>query len=166
LRNLTESQSLLTIFANFAEKNFQGSLQEMKLGSPASPNPAEMFAFSPVEVTPKVRPSISCKQIMIALLFAANGRLILNPLPKGSKCHQDNFIANLLPALNRVRTGNARFKVAMTLIVHMDLSMCHNGAKMTEKMSFNRLRRATHPADSPDISPCDFWPFGTKQGMI
>jgi hypothetical protein len=28
------------------------------------------------------------------------------------------------------------------------------------------LRRARHPANSPDISPCDFWVFGTIQEMI
>jgi hypothetical protein len=32
--------------------------------------------------------------------FTANGRLILDALPKGSKYNQNYFIDNLLPALN------------------------------------------------------------------
>jgi hypothetical protein len=48
----------------------------------------------------------------------------------------------------------------------MDYSMCHNGAKITKKMSLKALGRAPHPAYSPDISPCDFCAFRTIEGMI
>jgi hypothetical protein len=72
-------------------------------------------------------------------VFTTNGRLILDALPKGSKYNQDYFIDNLLQALNHVRTGNPRLKVAPSLTVHMDNSTCHNGANVTEKMSLNGL---------------------------
>jgi hypothetical protein len=72
-------------------------------------------------------------------LFKANSPLILDALPKGSKYNQDYFIDNRLPALNQVRTGNGRLKVAPTLMVHMDNSMCHDGPKITEKMSLKGL---------------------------
>jgi hypothetical protein len=45
-------------------------------------------------------------------------------------------------------------------------SMCHNRAKITEKMSLKGLTRAPHPAHSPDIGPCDFWAFGTIKEII
>jgi hypothetical protein len=90
----------------------------------------------------------------------------LDALPKGSKSNQDYVIDNLLPALNRVRTRNVRRKVAPTLMVHMDNSMCHKGAKSIEKMPLKGLGRALHPAHSPDISHYDFWAFATIQGMI
>jgi hypothetical protein len=85
----------------------------------------------------------------------------LDALPKGSKSNQDYFIDNLLPALNQVRTGNARHKGEPALIVHMDNSMCHNGAKITEKISLKGLGRVPQPADSRDTGPCSFWAFGT-----
>jgi hypothetical protein len=44
--------------------------------------------------------------------------------------------------------------------------MCDKGAKITEKMSLKGLRRAPHPAYSPDLSPCDFWAFGAIKDMI
>jgi hypothetical protein len=59
-----------------------------------------MLASSPAQVTPRVRPSISCKTVIITFLFLANGLLILDILSKGSKGNQDPFIDNLLPALN------------------------------------------------------------------
>jgi hypothetical protein len=90
----------------------------------------------------------------------------LDALPKGSKCNQDYCIDNILLGLDQVRTGNARHKVAMTLMMHMDNSMDHNGAKFSEKMSLNGLGRVSHPAYSPDISSCDFWTFRTIKEMI
>jgi hypothetical protein len=92
--------------------------------------------------------------------------LILDALSKGSKCNQDLFIDNLLPALNQVRTGNGRHKLVPTLMVHMDNSMCHNGAKIIEKMLLKRLGRALDPAHSLELNSCDFWAFGTMKGMI
>jgi histone-lysine N-methyltransferase SETMAR len=99
-------------------------------------------------------------------LFTANGRLILDVLSKGSKYYQDYSIDDLIPALNQVRTGNARLRVAPTLILHMDNSISRNGTKITAKMLLKRLRQVSHPAYSPDISPCDFWVFETIKGMI
>jgi hypothetical protein len=78
----------------------------------------------------------------------------LDALPKGSKYNQDYLIDNLFPALNQVRTGNACNKVATALMVHLDNSMYHTGGKITEKMSFQGLGKAGHPAYSPDISLC------------
>jgi histone-lysine N-methyltransferase SETMAR len=48
----------------------------------------------------------------------------------------------------------------------MDNSMCHNGAKITEKLEKRHITRAPHPPYSPNLSPCDFWFFGIlKQKM-
>jgi hypothetical protein len=100
------------------------------------------------------------------ILFIAYGRLIFNTLPKRSKYNQNYFIDNLLSALNPVRTGNTRYKMALILLVHMNNSMCHNGAKITEKMPLKGLGRASHSAYSSNINPCDFWEFGTIRRMI
>jgi hypothetical protein len=85
--------------------------------------------------------------------FGPNGRLIVDALPKGSKYTQDYSIYELLPALNQVRTGNARLKVTPTLMVHMNNSICHNGAKIPEKMPVKGLGRTSHPIYSRDINP-------------
>jgi transposase len=38
--------------------------------------------------------------------------------------------------------------------------MCHNGAKITEKLEKRHIARARHSPYSPDLSPCDFLLFG------
>jgi hypothetical protein len=98
--------------------------------------------------------------------FEANGRPIFHAMPKGSKSNEDYFIDNLISALNQVRIGNARHKVLPTLIADMDNSMRHNVTNITEQISLKGLRRAPHPAYSPDIRSCDFWTFGTIKRMI
>jgi hypothetical protein len=56
--------------------------------------------------------------------------------------------------------------MVLTLMVPMDNSMCHNGAKITEKMLLKGLKQAPHTAYSPDMSPCDFWAFRTIKRMM
>jgi hypothetical protein len=92
--------------------------------------------------------------------------LILDALPKGSKYNQDYSLDNLLPALNQVRARNGRLKVALTLMMHMDNSMCHTGTKTAENMSSKGLRQASNSGYSPDISPSDFWAFETMKKII
>jgi hypothetical protein len=62
------------------------------------------------------------------------------------------LIDNLLPALNQVRIGNGRHKVVPILMVHIETSVLHYTAKITEKMPSKRLSRARDPTCSPDIS--------------
>jgi hypothetical protein len=88
----------------------------------------------------------------------------LEALPKGSEYSRDYFIHHQLPALNHFSTGNARLKVAPSLMVHVNNSVCHGVVKITEKMSLKRLGRALHSGYSPNINPCDFWAFRTIKG--
>jgi histone-lysine N-methyltransferase SETMAR len=41
----------------------------------------------------------------------------------------------------------------------MDNSMCHNDRKVTDELANLKFDRVPHPPYSPDLSPCDFWPF-------
>jgi transposase len=92
--------------------------------------------------------------------------LVLNFLPKGTKFNQDYFIDTLLPNLYSEKRRITRRKGLPSFSVHMDNSMCHNGAKITEKFEKRHITRTPHPPYSPDLSPCDFWLFGIlKQKM-
>jgi hypothetical protein len=42
----------------------------------------------------------------------------------------------------------------------MDDSACHNGHKITDKLTAADIARARHPFYLPDLSPCDISPFG------
>jgi hypothetical protein len=91
---------------------------------------------------------------------------VLNFLQKGTKFNQDYFIDTVLPNLYSEKRRIARCKDLSSFSVHIDNSMCHHGAKITEKLEKRHIARAPHPAYSLDLSPCDFWLFGIwKQKM-
>jgi hypothetical protein len=54
-------------------------------------------------------------------------------LPKGTKFNQDYFIDTVLPNLYSEKRRIARRKGLLSFAVHMDNSMCQNGAKIIEK---------------------------------
>jgi transposase len=92
--------------------------------------------------------------------------LVLDFLPKGTKFNQDYFIDTVLPNLYSEKRRIVRRKGLPSFFVHMDNSMCHNGAKIIEKLEKRHIARAPRLAYSPDLSPCDFWLFGIlKQKM-
>jgi hypothetical protein len=93
---------------------------------------------------------------MITTFFTSAGLLVLNFVPKETKFNQDYFIHAVLPALYSEKTRIARPKGAPSFSVHVDNSMCHNGAKITEKPAKKQIVRPPHPSYSPDLSPCDF----------
>jgi hypothetical protein len=99
---------------------------------------------------------------MIALSFASNGDMILNSIQKGQKFGQEYFIDELLQSIVQLRASYTRRKVAPNVLVHMDNSMYHNGAKITEQFEKNRLIRLLHSPDSPDPSPCDLGHLGSQ----
>jgi hypothetical protein len=86
--------------------------------------------------------------------------------PKRTKFNQDYFIDTVPPNLCREKRRIARRKGLPSFSVHMDKSMYHNDAKITEKLEKRHIARAPHPPDSPDLSPCDMLLFGIlKQKM-
>jgi hypothetical protein len=92
--------------------------------------------------------------------FTPTRLLALNFLAKGTKFNQDYFIDTVLPNVYREKRRISRRKGLPNFSVHMDNSMCHNGAKITEKPAKRHIARAPHSLYSPDLSLCDFWLFG------
>jgi hypothetical protein len=39
-------------------------------------------------------------------------------------------------------------------------STCRNSGKISLELEHNKIKKAPHPAYSPDISPCNIWLFG------
>jgi hypothetical protein len=86
--------------------------------------------------------------------------LILNALLTGRKFHQGHFLEQFLPSLLSQKMLNRRKNAAVDFMVHMDNSVCHNAPEISLELEYNRIGRCPHPADSLDISSCDFWLFG------
>jgi hypothetical protein len=109
---------------------------------------------------PRTKQNLSARKTIITLFFISTGLFVPNFLPTGTKFDQDYFIDAVLPELYTQKTRIARCKGVPSFSVNMDNSMCHNGAKVTEKLTKKHIARALHPFYSPDFSPCKFWLFG------
>jgi hypothetical protein len=106
--------------------------------------------------------NICAKKTMVTIFLTSTRLLVLNFLPKGTKVNQDYFIDTVLPNLYSEKRQIARRKGLPSFSVHMDNSMCYNGAKITEELEKRHIARAPHPSYSPDLSSCDFWLFGAE----
>jgi hypothetical protein len=125
-----------------------------------------MLATSARDVVPRIKQNISAMKTMVTIFFTSTRLLTLNFLPKNTKFNQDYFIDTVLPNLYSEKRRIGRRKGLPSFPVHMDNSMCHTGAKITEKLKKRHIARAPYPPCSPDFSPCDFWLFGIlKQKM-
>jgi histone-lysine N-methyltransferase SETMAR len=118
-----------------------------------------MFATSAREVVPGTKQNISVKETLIMIFFTSTLLLVLNFLQKGTKFNQDYFIDTVFPNLHSEKGRIARSKGLSRFSADMDNSMCHNGAKITEKLEKGHIARAPHRPYSPDLNPCDFLLF-------
>jgi hypothetical protein len=121
-----------------------------------------MFADSRESVVPRIRQDISGQQTMITIFFTRARLLVLEALSKGTKFNQDLLIMRYFQDCTMKRREFTQTRL-LSVSVDMDNSMCHNCHKVCEKLAKRSIERAPHPPYSPDLSPCDFWLFGTQK---
>jgi hypothetical protein len=145
----------------YAEHNFEGIATDDESWFQYSSYSDSMFAGSRESVVPRIRRDISRQKTMLTIFFTSTRLLVLETLPKGTKFNQDYFIDAIFPRLYNEKRRISRKEGFPAFSVHMDNSMCHNGNKISEKLAKRSIEPAPHPTYSPDLSPCDFWLFGT-----
>jgi hypothetical protein len=155
-----QSRSVHDMLQLYARHNFGGITTGDESWFLYSTYTNSMFAVSAAEVVPRTKQNISARKTMVTIFFTSTRLLVLNFLPKGTRFNQAYFIDAVPPNLYREKTRIARHKGRPGFGVHMDNSMCQNGAKVIEKLASRHIVRAPHPLYSPDLSPCDFWLFG------
>jgi transposase len=161
-----QSKMLLDMLQLYAEHNFEGITTGDKSWSLYTTYGHSLFATSAREVVPRTKQNISAKKTMVTIFFTSTRLPVLKFLSKGTKFNQDYFIDTVLPNLYSEKRRIARRKGVPSFSVHMNNLMCHNGAKITEKLEKRHVARAPHPLYSLDLSPCEFWLFGIlKQRM-
>jgi hypothetical protein len=161
-----QSEMLLDMLQLYAEHNFEGIITGDESWFLYITYGDSMFATSVREVVPMTKQNISAKKTIGIIFFTSTRLLVLNFLPKGTKFNQDYFIDTVLPNISSEKRRIARRKGLQSFSVPTDNSMCHNGAKITEKLKKRHIARAPHPPYSPDRSPSDFWLFAIlKQKM-
>jgi hypothetical protein len=125
-----------------------------------------MFAKSLGDVTPRTRQGIGVKKTMFAICFTNTTLLVTEDLPKGQKYNQDYFISDILPELESEKMRYQRKKQGGTFFVPMDHSTSHDGGKIQGKFDVKGFLCAPHSPYSPDLSPWDFWFFGSARGKM
>jgi hypothetical protein len=125
---------LLDMLRLYAEHNCEGITTGNELWFLYTTYGNSMFATSAREVMWRTKQNISAKETMLTIFFTSTRSLVLNFLPKVTKFNQDYFIDTVLPNLYSEKRQIARRKGLLGFSVHMDNSMCHDGAKITEKL--------------------------------
>jgi hypothetical protein len=153
-------RKLLSLLGIDAEHNFKGIATGDESWFQCSSYSGSMFASSRESVGPRIRREISGQQTLLPIFVPSRRLLVLKPLPKGTQFNQGYFVDATFPGLCNEKRRISRKKSFPAFSVHMDNSMCHNGNKISEKLTKGSIERAPHPLYSPDISSCDFWLFG------
>jgi hypothetical protein len=140
-----QSEMLLDILQLYAEHNFEGITTGDESWFLYTTYGDSMFTASAREVVPRTRQNIYAMKTMVTIFFTSTRLLVLNFLPKGTKFNQDYFADTVLPNLSSEKRRIARRKYLPSFSVRMDNSMCHKGAKITEKLEKRHIARAPHP---------------------
>jgi hypothetical protein len=152
---------LLDMLQLYTEHNFEGITTGDESWFLYTAYGVSMFATSAREVVPRTKQNISAKKTMVTIFFVSTLLLVLSFIPKCSKFNQNYFIDTVLLNLYSEKRRIARCKGLPSFSVHMDNPMCHNSAKITEKLDKRHIARAPHRPYSPDLSPCGFGDLGS-----
>jgi hypothetical protein len=90
----------------------------------------------------------------------------VDAFPAWEKYSEEYFVQSLFPSLLKEKKSCSGPKTAITLSVHMDNSMCHNGHRVVDELRCLKILRASNPRYSLDIGPGDFWMFGDLKGKL
>jgi hypothetical protein len=89
--------------------------------------------------------------------FYWNAAFLCEGSTKGSEIWPGLFPRRSSTITFSTERSNYRKKLEFDFVVHRDNSMCDNARKISLELGHNKIERVSHPADSPDINPCDFW---------
>jgi histone-lysine N-methyltransferase SETMAR len=117
------------------------------------------------KVPERERHVIQSKKLMLTIVWNPNGFHLVNALSAGCTFNSSHYVTNILGSIagwGRVQVGASRRKV----IIHKDDARPHV-AKLTQQFQdHNSMKRAPHPAYSPDLAPSDFNLFGYLKQVL
>jgi histone-lysine N-methyltransferase SETMAR len=111
----------------------------------------------PLDQNPDVRArqTVASPKVMVTIAWNPMAFHLIEGLPKGSKFNAGYYISAILEQLAQLpgpRGGERRGK----LFVHADNARPHTARISLDFCDQNKLSVVSHPAYSPDLSPCDF----------
>lgn len=119
-----------------------------------------MYAICPEDVPPTFSNAIASEKFMITIAFCGNRCFCLKLNPKGVTTNQRVFISDILKPIVKKIHDRGEGPSIEGYHIHFDNAPSHSGSLTTTYLQERHLKKACHPAYSPDLSPCDFWFFG------
>jgi histone-lysine N-methyltransferase SETMAR len=117
------------------------------------------------KVPERERHVIQSKKMMLKIVWNPSGFHLINILSAWCKFNSSQDVTNILGPIagwRRVQAGASRRK----LIIHADNAR-PDVAKLTQQFQeHNSMKRAPHPAYSPDLAPSDFYLFGYLKQVL
>jgi transposase len=116
--------------------------------------------MAPGEIVPdRERQTVQSPKLTLTIVWNPSGFHIVKALPKGGRFSAQYSTNNVLIAISdwkRLTLGRRPNKSW----VHANNARSHNAKVSTHFIALNRMKQASHPPYSPDLSPSDFFVFG------
>jgi hypothetical protein len=117
----------------------------------------EAIWLQPTQDPPeRVKHTIQDEKVMITIATTFFGFYILDALPKGQHFNGEYYKTQILEKILDPEIWRGQ----RTIIIHADNAKVHWAKKCQPVLKQSWVKRATHPPDSRDLAPCDFFLFG------
>jgi hypothetical protein len=90
---------------------------------------------------------------MITIFWNPFGIQVLDVFPEKTSFDAEYFIDYVLTPIQKLSAMRAVVTQKQTLVIHMDNSPMHKSKAAFQKIAFLRLKIATNPPYSPDLTP-------------
>jgi hypothetical protein len=111
----------------------------------------------------RVQRTLSQKKFVFWISFSRTGVFDVVVLPPGERFTRKFFVAKVMDSFGRMRVKKRPTLLARGKLLHLESSDPHLASKTFKHHGITRLR---HPPDIPDLSPADFWLFGSINATL
>jgi histone-lysine N-methyltransferase SETMAR len=119
-----------------------------------------IWAQDRVELTPNVKRMISSKRTMVSVYFSRWGFVSVEFLPMEQKYNSQFFTETVTPRIEQKLAGCPPKLRTTTAHLRLDNAKLHAYKMFIEKIEELGFILVPQPPFSPDLAPCDFFPFG------
>jgi hypothetical protein len=103
---------------------------------------------------------------MATVSFNGTGLHMIDILPQNQKMDAEYFSEYMMRSGISICYPTGRSCRQRKCLVHFGNAPIGNSKVVTEKLDEQNLKRMPHPAHSPDLSPCDFFLFGSLKDKL
>jgi hypothetical protein len=103
--------------------------------------------------------------MIFTIVWNPSGFHLINVLLNGCKFNASHYETDILGPVVDWRTVQAR-ESNRKLIIHPDNARLHVATMTQQFLEQNAMKKAPHPAYSPDLAPLDFCLFGNVKKLL